>query len=173
MKDTDHIDRHDSSRRDPLDALTGLRQSAPAGFAQRVMHRLPATPARHQTVWWPSGWSWLAPTLTGSLAALLLVWLLSTPAIIETDPARITVTFELHAPGVNTVELVGDFTGWQAGHIVLEGPDATGYWTTHLELPEGRYEYTFLINGETWLPDPQAVIQRPDGFGHVNSVIHL
>lgn len=173
MKQVNPIERDDSSRGDPLEILSNIRQAAPDGFTQRVMNRLPEMPATPRAVWWPSGWGWAAPALTGSLAALLLVWLLGAPAQIETDPARITVTFELHAPDVNQVEIVGDFTGWQVGQIVLEGPDPTGHWTTRLELPAGRYEYTFLIDGETWMPDPNAVIRRPDGFGHMNSVIHL
>ena len=173
MKNTLHNahDHHDSD--DPLHSLSTMRQSAPDGFAQRVMNRLSTAPAQSKVRWWPSGSGWIAPTLTGSLAALLLVWLLGGPTPIETEPARMTVTFALHAPGVDTVELVGDFTGWQTGQIVLEGPDPTGLWTTHIELPAGRYEYSFLIDGETWITDPQAVIRRPDGFGHMNSVIHL
>ena len=163
---------------DPLEGLAQHRASAPPGFAQRVMQRLPqAEPSR--------GWqglvpypAWLKPALAGSLAALLLVLWFSRSGPMEGDPvssepARIVIRFELHAPDVRHVELVGDFNAWQPGQIQLQGPDTEGYWMAEVELSEGRYEYLFLVDGQQWMPDPGADIYRADGFGNKNAVLLL
>ena len=84
---------------------------------------------------------------------------------------RITVTFQLHAPEAEKIELLGSFNAWESGRIVLDGPDKSGCWRTTLTLPEGRYEYMFLVNGEIWTVDPSARMYRDDGFGRQNAVI--
>jgi hypothetical protein len=38
-------------------------------------------------------------------------------------------------------------------------------------LPPGVYQYTFIVDGARWQPDPLAVSQVSDGFGQVNSVL--
>jgi 1,4-alpha-glucan branching enzyme len=55
----------------------------------------------------------------------------------------------------------------------LQGPDASGHWTINVELPEGHYEYQFLVNGKTWVTDPNADAYRPDGFGRENAVVDV
>jgi hypothetical protein len=42
-----------------------------------------------------------------------------------------------------------------------------------VELPEGRHEYIFLVDGERWVADPNGMTQRPDGFGRVNTLINF
>jgi 1,4-alpha-glucan branching enzyme len=121
---------------------------------------------------WPARPQWLAPALAGALIALVLSvgfgsWLRATP----TD--SVAVTFEVHAPNARQVDLVGSFNGWQPGQIVLRGPDATGHWTATVQLPTGRHEYLFLVDGRDWVTDPQAAIHRPDGFGRENALIEL
>ena len=86
---------------------------------------------------------------------------------------RMLVHFQIHAPGAQRVELVGDFNNWTPGAIRLHGPDASGHWTADVELPEGRYEYQFLVNGKTWVTDPNAATHRPDGFGRENAVMDV
>ncbi len=94
-------------------------------------------------------------------------------ADMSRDTDLVTVHFELHAPGAEQVELLGDFNSWKTGDIVLAGPDASGHWTAAVQLPEGRHEYIFLVDGERWIADPKASTIRPDGFGHVNAVIQV
>lgn len=162
---------------DPLDALAALRRPAPPGFTGRVMARLPAgAPARDwRAAWrllWPEDGRWMAPALAGACAALAL----AVAAVLVLRPAPtdgITVHFALHAPGATTVELLGDFTGWEAGRIRLRGPDGSGHWTADIELPAGRHEYIFLVDGRQWITDPGADIRRPDGFGRENAVMDL
>jgi 1,4-alpha-glucan branching enzyme len=87
--------------------------------------------------------------------------------------AQTGVTFVVHAPAAEHVELVGSFNGWQRGLIELAGPDATGRWTATVPLPEGRHEYMFLVDGERWVTDPYATFYRDDGFGNLNGVIDV
>ena len=84
----------------------------------------------------------------------------------------VLVTFELHAPQAQSVELIGSFNDWARGTIRLSGPDASGHWVVTIPLPSGRYEYQFLVDGEL-VPDPKALLYRPDGFGQKNAVLDI
>ena len=110
--------------------------------------------------------------VAGALAKLLVVLGLG---YFKTEPeqSQVGFHFELHAPGAGRVELLGTFNNWQTDDIVLVGPDASGHWTAKVELPEGRHEYIFLVDGDRWLADPKAATHRPDGFGRVNTVINI
>ncbi len=114
------------------------------------------------------------PACAGAAAALLvaLLYFAAFPSL-DRPADTILVEFDLHAPGAERVELVGDFTAWQPGRILLEGPDESGHWTGRVVLPAGRYEYLFLVDGRQWVTDPLAHAHRPDGFGNLNSVINL
>lgn len=166
-----------TSEADPLEALAGIRRTAPPGFVDRVMSRLPdGTPRRGWGLFlhhlWPDDGRWLAPALAGACAALLLS-VTATLLLRPATSASVVVHFALHAPGAQTVELLGDFTGWENGRIRLRGPDGSGHWTADVELPAGRHEYIFLVDGRQWITDPQADIRRPDGFGRENAVMDL
>ena len=162
--------------RSAVERLGRLRVRAPAGLADRIMAAVPD--ARRSTF---RGWlaafvpqrrQWAVPALAGALAAMVAVLGLSHLA----RPARasgVVVHFQIHAPGAQRVELVGDFNNWTPGAIRLEGPDASGHWTASIELPEGRYEYQFLVDGRTWVTDPSAPTRRPDGFGRENAVVDV
>ncbi len=80
------------------------------------------------------------------------------------------VRFSLHAPQARSVAIAGSFNRWDAKKDMLAGPDSHGDWSVALSLPEGRYEYLFIIDGETWMPDP-AVPSVDDGIGGRNSVV--
>ncbi len=167
--------QHQSASEDPCVALRGLRRHAPAGFTGRVMRGLSDrdVPALRPAVW-PSGWSWIPPALAGAAAAVLMTLFFTGSGPFRGDAADgIVVQFEFHAPHAEQVELVGDFTAWQPGQILLVGPDESGHWTARIELPAGRYEYLFLVDGAEWVTDPHATARRPDGFGNLNAVLNL
>lgn len=161
---------------DPLDALKNLRASAPPDFARRVMASLPKEPESPLAGligrFWPEGGRWWLPALAGAAAMLLIVLSLQKPAKRD-GSETVSVHFELHAPAAQSVELLGDFTGWKTAAIQLAGPDATGHWTADVKLPAGRHEYIFLVDGRQWQTDPRAEIRRADGFGRENAVVDL
>jgi 1,4-alpha-glucan branching enzyme len=74
------------------------------------------------------------------------------------------------APDASTVAVAGSFNRWDPSSHQLAGPDRNGRWATTLRLAPGRYEYLFVINGETWVPDPEAP-SVDNGLGGRNSIV--
>ena len=154
--------------------LAEHRVAAPGDFVAQVMAALPPEPDRGwadrlRRLWLGRG-RWLVPAVAGALA----LWVLGV-GIPRLQGGRegVPVTFEIHAPEAQRVELVGSFNDWRPGEIVLKGPDATGHWKITVRLPPGRHEYLFLVDGRQWMVDPGALARRPDGFGRENAVIEL
>lgn len=78
--------------------------------------------------------------------------------------------FVMAYPEAQSVAIAGDFTNWN--QVPLQrGPD--GVWSARIQLPPGRYEYAFIVNGTRWLPDPRAS-QIVRSYGNdFNSVIYV
>lgn len=164
-----------------LKSLSTARMAAPEGFAREVMKRLP--PRKKRSI---SGR--LAALLTvnrlipayslagGAAVAAALIFFLVWPrqaALRIADANTVPVRFEVLAPGAGKVDLVGSFNDWKVGTAKLKGPDRLGYWTLTLDLPRGRHEYIFLVDGEKWVSDPFAAALKPDGFGRQNALMDL
>lgn len=79
--------------------------------------------------------------------------------------------FVFMAPGARSVRMTGDFVSWDPDGIGLEDQRGTGVWTVDVPLEPGVYQYTFIVDGTEWRPDPHAVSQVDDGFGQTNSVV--
>ena len=62
------------------------------------------------------------------------------------------------------VAVTGDFNGWGAQAMETDG---AGTWGTTLDLPAGRYEYLFAVDGEAVM-DPFAALTRWDGEDEVS-----
>ena len=67
--------------------------------------------------------------------------------------------------------IVGDFNGWDPQRTRLVRSNHEGLWRARLKLPPGVYQYSFVLDGTTWVGDPQAKTVLADGFGGKNSVI--
>jgi hypothetical protein len=50
--------------------------------------------------------------------------------------------------------------------------DQDGIWRLSMNLPAGRHEYKFVIDGN-WTTDPNAPDTGPDGFGGENAILVL
>jgi 1,4-alpha-glucan branching enzyme len=86
----------------------------------------------------------------------------------------IVVHLHLKAPDAQKVSVVGDWNDWEPQANPLRDENGDGIWETKVRIPkEGEYQYQFLINGERWVPDPNAPIQVEDGFGGTNSVLDI
>ena len=81
------------------------------------------------------------------------------------------IQFVLVAPRAETVRLVGDFNDWDVEATPLVQDDGQGVWSVTVRLEPGRYRYSFLVDGTTWLEDPHAIPALDDEFGRPNSVI--
>lgn len=90
------------------------------------------------------------------------------------ETAYVEVHFTLSAPEADSVTLVGDFTEWEASEIKLKDPEGDGLWEAEVRLKKGNvYMYNFVIDGQTWVVDPDSVVQVDDGFGGESSLLRL
>jgi AMP-activated protein kinase-like protein len=76
-------------------------------------------------------------------------------------------------PGARSVDVVGSFTDWQPGAVVLRDEDHDGIWRGTVVLPVGQHEYMFVVDGERWLTDPLAGRYVDDGFGRMNALLFV
>lgn len=157
---------------------------APAGFRADVMRAVEASttsPWRRMADWWLEPRAVRIRPAVGALALAASIALLvlfgpsdqpvAPTAAVATATPQVVTRFVLIAPQAASVHLTGDFLEWSRDGIALEDPRGTGVWTTDVVLPPGVYQYTFVVNGTEWVPDPRAVSQVDDGFGQVNSVL--
>lgn len=112
------------------------------------------------------------------LALLLIFWQglpLQPDALLQAqapgDKDTIEVVFTLRAESASQVSLIGSFNNWRKQGIQLTPTDQEGEWSVSLPLERGKHEYAFILNGETVVPDPDALLYKDDGFGNRNSVI--
>ncbi|MBC7098027.1 hypothetical protein H5T52_02745 [Candidatus Bipolaricaulota bacterium] len=146
------------------------------GLVGRVMARLAARSAR-PSVWqrimegftWP-GWAWVGG-VTLALALGFLLGRLMTPSSTPLSAyAQAGTLFAVVDPEAQSVAVVGDFSAWQP--IPLSDPDGDGIWTVVLELPPGRYEYAYVVDGNWIGQDPQAD-EYVRSFGEYSSVRYV
>jgi hypothetical protein len=79
---------------------------------------------------------------------------------------QVLTQFLLNAPDAQQVALAGDFTDWQPAHALTRSEP--GVWTVVVPLSPGVHDYAFIVDGERWVPDPNAPAVA-DGFGGLNS----
>ena len=98
----------------------------------------------------------------------------ATPVAVAAPPSAPTVLvrFVVLRPGATSVQVAGDFNGWNPAQTSL-APAANGAWTVTLPLTPGRYEYMFVVDGREWIADPFAIEEADDGFGSKNAVIDV
>jgi 1,4-alpha-glucan branching enzyme len=110
-------------------------------------------------------------------AALLLIALgigLLFPRQGRGGGETVVVRFELQAPEAQDVAVVGNWNRWDPEAQKLKDPDGDGIWEIEIPLKRGEeHQYQFLIDGQNWIPDPEAPLQVKDGFGGVNSVLQI
>lgn len=129
--------------------------------------------------WWRVAlrWAWM-PAATAAALALVL-WAGGTgPApsppmdqISERAAPGVRHDFRLQTGDADQVCLVGNFNQWKICVTPLERTDE-GIWRVTVQLPPGRHEYMFVVDGQ-WLTDPEASVRIDDGFGNQNAVIFL
>lgn len=82
------------------------------------------------------------------------------------------VVLDVDFPNAQQVSVVGDWNNWDPEAQKLKKSTNGTLWVIEMELEKGReYRYQFIIDGEEWVPDPDAAIKIDDGFGGINSVL--
>lgn len=81
------------------------------------------------------------------------------------------IELRLHAPDAQLVQVAGDFNQWRPrAHTLSRQED--GWWSVHLDLAPGRYEYSYVVDGE-WITPPESIITVDDGFGGRNGLLEV
>jgi hypothetical protein len=155
----------------------GLSAEPPRNLTSRVMakirhesdHRVersatsPAARARRR---WVSVAAAAVLLVAGSVSLTL--------GFVDRGASAVVVQLTFEAPRANAVSVVGDWNGWDPTAHSLSDPDADGTWSIELRVEAGKeYQYQFIVDGEKWVPDPNAAIHVSDGFGGTNSILNI
>lgn len=74
---------------------------------------------------------------------------------------------------LRSVAVAGTFNNWDRGANFMK-VDADGRtWRIRLNLTTGQHQYKFVLDGETWIPDPTSKNNRDDGNGNINTFLAL
>jgi hypothetical protein len=90
---------------------------------------------------------------------------------VASDSVARHVEFVFVAPSARNVALVGDFNGWDATATPMRRTDGRATWSVSVPLAAGRHVYAFVVDGNDWVPDPQAPLSPEQWFGQRNSVV--
>jgi 1,4-alpha-glucan branching enzyme len=82
---------------------------------------------------------------------------------------RIRLQFR-HA-AASRVAVAGDFNGWRTTSHLLDR-DKGDLWALEVDLPPGRHEYKFLVDGRQWWNDPEAP-KVPNVWGSETSYLEV
>jgi len=101
-------------------------------------------------------------------AAMVAVAVL--PVAPTARPQR--VQFVLVAPDAKTVNVVGDFNGWDRKHPAFNAKNhGGGVWSVTAPVLPGYHRYAFLVDDSLWVTDPNASVVGDDESGIPKSAI--
>ncbi len=135
----------------------------PAGYPRHG-----AVPARHESDRNP-----LAPVAFGESESRSATAVLEPehPAELRTRPAKRHVVFNYSAPAAREVFVAGTFNYWSETANPMTRQE-NGEWVAGLDLPPGRHEYRFVVDG-LWCDDPKAGELVGNRFGSSNAVVNI
>ena len=83
------------------------------------------------------------------------------------------VVFYYTGKEARSVAVMGSFNHWNPkGHELTRHPE-TGQWSLAVNLPPGKHDYVFIVNGDKVYQDPAADMVVEDDFGKRNSVLFV
>jgi hypothetical protein len=168
--------------------------SAPQNLTQNIMAKISQEEIQIQSSWidhlkkqisvpslsFPRKWeSIFSFRLVGAAAAAVLVmffaftFIFNTPDTSPICSAEVQFSLRINDNKTHTVAIAGDFNNWDPQTNILEDPEGDGIWTGTLKLEPGRYEYMFVMDGENWFHDPNALRYVKDGFGNKNAILDI
>lgn len=144
-----------------------VREAAPAAW-------------RRWWAWWRRPWTIrITPLGTMATAVAVLAVAIVGPQLAVDEvalpvvPPGSVIQFVLVAPEARSVVVVGDFNDWSTSSTPLTRAQGDGVWSAEVPLGPGRYRYSFLVDGTTWVSDPGAATALADEFGRPNSVVTI
>lgn len=159
-------------------------QPAPVDFTQSIMAKISQKEIQIQTSWMDHLKKRISVPrfsfrLIGAAVASALVvffaftFIFNTPDTSLICSAEVQFSLKINDNKAHTVAIAGDFNGWNPQANILEDPEGDGIWTGTLKLEPGKYEYMFVLDGEKWFPDPNALRYVKDGFGNRNAILEI
>jgi len=159
-------------------------QPAPVDFTQSIMAKITREKIQIQSSWMDRikkqvSIPQLSFRLVGAAAAAALIvffaftFVFNTPDTSPICSAEVQFSLRINDNKAHTVAIAGDFNGWNPQANFLEDLKGDGIWTETLKLEPGRYEYMFVLDGEKWFPDPNALRYVKDGFGNKNAILEI
>lgn len=115
-----------------------------------------------------------------SLGLMLAYWPIPRGAVLVESPANLVRAFEMRPAGValqrvtariggvETVEIMGDFTDWAPVRLVRRGRDL---WELLVPMSAGMHQINMRIDGGTWIAPPGIPSIRDDFNGEVGVVV--
>jgi len=171
-----------------------LPQTAPADFNQNLMAKISQEEIQIQSSWmdqlkrrvsipslsFPRKWESIfsfrlvgAAAVTAVIVFFAFTFIFNTLDTSSICSAEVQFSLRISDSKSHTVAIAGDFNGWSPQANPLEDLDGDGIWTGSLKLEPGRYEYMFVLDGEKWFPDPNALRYVKDGFGNKNAILEI
>ena len=156
-------------------------EKTPPGLALQVKARIRALQEKKSTV--PAKpvfrprLAFVVPAFLAAAGAIALLMVVAIPHAPVTQAASKTEglmsrSLKVSLQGAHRVAIAGDFNEWNSQRDTLASA-GDGSWTITLRLSRGNYQYQYIIDNTTWVPDPDNPIRINDGFGGYNSGMEL
>ena len=167
-----------------LNSISTQTATAPSDFTQNIMAKISREEIQIQSSWMDRikkriSIPRLSFRLVGEAAVTALIvffaftFIFDTPDTYPICSAEVQFSLKINDDKAHTVAIAGDFNGWNPQTNILEDTEGDGIWTGTLKLEPGRYEYMFVLDGEKWFPDPNALRYVKDGFGNKNAILEI
>lgn len=121
---------------------------------------------------------WLRPLIlctTGLAFAVAIIFIqrMPVPVTITSNivSREIPYRFVIYRPGAEKADIIGTFTQWQP--VAMKKMGSSGYWSLTLNLSEGEYQYSYLVEEGKQIADPTVSERVHDDFGGENSLITI
>lgn len=95
----------------------------------------------------------------------------SATADILTGLSKSLVTLKWEGRNCSSVEISGLDIGW-GQRVPLRFDKEKGFWITERELPEGRYEYKYIVDGQ-WTNNKKEPLTGVNKDGHINNYVEV
>lgn len=96
-----------------------------------------------------------------------------TQVVSAEESEEVWIRFVYIDDEASQIAVAGNFSDWEPIELGSREMGGKTVWTGLVPVERGEHRYMFVRNGEEWISDPLAEIQRDDGFGNKNAVIYL
>ena len=164
----------------PTEPLPELAPAVLQRIRARATNGVAQAPAPRKPMSGISEWLWRPRSISigwrpayGLAAAVVLAVVITANALqpgraLLPGTQQVLTQFVLRSADAKAVALAGDFSGWQPAFTMTRTEH--GVWMVVIPLDPGIHQYSFVVDGERWIPDPAAPSVN-DGFGGLNSRI--